>query len=60
MIESSESKDMGICCGLNFLGNTEPPRNLQQTKCNEIEELTTDRWCLVGYMRTGFIAREMR
>ena len=28
--------------------------------CNEIEELTTGRWCLIGYIRVRFIAREMR
>ena len=28
--------------------------------CNEIEELTTDRWCLIGYIRVRIIAREMR
>ena len=30
------------------------------TGCNETEELTTDRWCLIGYIRARFIAREMR
>ena len=29
IIESSKSKDMGIYCGLSFLGNAEPPRNTE-------------------------------
>ena len=28
--------------------------------CNETEELTADRWCLVGHTKARFIAREMR
>ena len=28
--------------------------------CNEIEELTTDRWCLMNHIRIGFMARGAR
>ena len=28
--------------------------------CNEIEELTADRWCLMNCMRIGFMARGTR
>ena len=33
---------------------------LMFNQCNEIEELTTGRWCLIGYIRVRIIAREMR
>ena len=28
--------DMGTCCGLTFLWNAESPRNLQQTKAENV------------------------
>ena len=36
MIESSKSTDVGICYGLGFLWNAESPRNLQQTKAEQV------------------------
>ena len=42
-IESSESKDTRIYYGLSFLGNTEPPRNLQQTKAQRLFSLSNHR-----------------
>ena len=36
IIESSKSKDIGIYYGLSFLWNAESPKNLQQTKAEEV------------------------
>ena len=36
LIESSKSEDIGIYYGLSFLWNAESPKNLQQTKAEEV------------------------